>query len=104
MTGHYQASAPQDIVLVPPAQMLPAEEPDWTQWATRLEIDAQGRLTENLSFYMKLRGYAENPQHDFLRSYDYFGSAGVNGVNNPEPTIFAGGAFGGTTQSETPAR
>ena len=30
-----------------------AEEPDWTQWATRLEIDAQGRLTENLSFYMK---------------------------------------------------
>ena len=75
-----------------------AEEPDWTQWATRLEIDAQGRLTENLSFYMKLRGYAENPQHDFLRSYDYFGKAGVNGVNNPEPTIFAGGAFGGTTQ------
>ena len=74
-----------------------AEEPDWTQWATRLEIDAQGRLTENLSFYMKLRGYAENPQHDFLKSYDYFGKAGVNGVNNPEATIFAGGALGGTT-------
>ena len=72
-----------------------------TQWATRLEIDAQGRLTENLSFYMKLRGYAENPQHDFLRSYDYFGKAGVNGVNNPEPTIFAGGALAEPLNSET---
>ena len=76
---------------------ITAEEPDWTQWATRMEIDVQGRLTENVSMYMKLRGYAENPQHDFLRSYDYFGKAGVNGVNNPETTLFAGGAYGGTT-------
>ena len=50
---------------------ITAEEPDWTQWATRMEIDVQGRLTENVSMYMKLRGYAENPQHDFLRSYDW---------------------------------
>ena len=68
------------------------QEPDWTQWATRLEIDAQGRLTENLSLYMKLRGYAENPQHDFLKSYDNFGKASIaNGVDHPETGIFAGG-------------
>ena len=61
-----------------------AQEPDWTQWATRLELDVQGRLTENVSLYMKLRGYAENPQHDFLRSYDYFGKASIaNGVDHP---------------------
>ena len=59
------------------------QEPDWTQWATRLELDVQGRLTENVSLYMKLRGYAENPQHDFLRSYDYFGKASIaNGVDH----------------------
>ena len=67
---------------------IQAEEPDWTQWATRLEIDVQGRLTENLSMYMKVRGYAENPQHDFLRSYDNFGAAGVNDVH-PEAALFA---------------
>mgnify|MGYP005691377823 CR=1 FL=1 len=71
---------------------ITAQEPDWTQWATRMEIDVQGRLTENVSMYMKLRGYAENPQHDFLRSYDYFGKAGVNGVDHPETGIFAAGA------------
>lgn len=71
---------------------ITAQEPDWTQWATRMEIDVQGRLTENLSMYMKLRGYAENPQHDFLRSYDYFGKAGVNGVDHPETAIFGQGA------------
>ena len=68
------------------------EENDWNQWATRLEIDVQGRLSENLKLYMKLRGYAENPQDDYLRSYDYFGGAGVNGVDHPETAIFAGGS------------
>ena len=74
------------------------QEPDWTQWATRLEIDVQARFTDNLSGYMKLRGYQDNVQHDFLRSYDLFGNNGVNGVNNPERTLFAGGQFGATTQ------
>ena len=82
---------------------ITAEEPDWTQWATRLEIDAQGRLTENLSIYMKLRGYAENPQHDFLRSYDNFGKASIaNGVDHPEPGIFAGGAVSSRVFRNTP--
>ena len=54
---------------------VPDEENDWNQWATRLEIDVQGRLSENLTLYTKLRGYAENPQDDFLRHYDYFGKA-----------------------------
>ena len=67
---------------------VPSEEPDWTQWASRVEIDVQARFTENLSGYMKIRGYQENPQHDFLRSYDNFGNNGVNGVY-PEQTLYA---------------
>ncbi len=63
------------------------QEPDWTQWATRLEIDVQARFTDNIKGYMKLRGYREDPQDDFLRSYDYFGKAGVNGVY-PEQTLY----------------
>ncbi|MGB1117749.1 MAG: DUF1302 family protein [Parvibaculales bacterium] len=74
------------------------QEPDWTQWATRLEIDVQARFTDNLSGYMKLRGYQDNVQHDFLRSYDLFGNNGVNGINNPERTLFAAGAYGATLQ------
>ena len=72
---------------------IQAEENDWNQWATRLEIDIQGRLSENVSLYTKLRGYAENPQDDFLRSYDYFGNShAVNGIDHPEPALFALGA------------
>ena len=67
---------------------ITAQEPDWTQWATRLEIDVQARFTDNLSGYMKLRGYQENPQHDFLRSYDNFGNNGINGVDHPETALF----------------
>ncbi|MFL2946530.1 MAG: DUF1302 family protein [Parvibaculales bacterium] len=80
-----------------------AEENDWNQWATRLEIDVQGRLSENLSMYMKMRGYAENPQDDFLRHYDNFGKASLaNGVDHPEPGIFAGGAMGSRVFRNTP--
>ena len=72
---------------------IKAEENDWNQWATRLEIDVQGRLTENITLYSKLRGYAENPQDDFLRHYDYFGKASIaNGVDHPETAIFGQGA------------
>ena len=67
---------------------ITAQEPDWTQWATRLEIDVQARFTDNLSGYMKLRGYQDNVQHDFLRSYDLFGDNGINGVNHPETALF----------------
>lgn len=67
---------------------ITAQEPDWTQWATRLEIDVQARFTDNLSGYMKLRGYQDNVQHDFLRSYDLFGNNGINGVNHPETAQF----------------
>ena len=67
---------------------ITAQEPDWTQWATRLEIDVQARFTDNLSGYMKLRGYQVNVQHDFLRSYDLFGNNGINGVNHPETAQF----------------
>lgn len=67
---------------------ITAQEPDWTQWATRLEIDVQARFTDNLSGYMKLRGYQDNVQHDFLRSYDLFGNNGINGVNHPETALF----------------
>ena len=69
---------------------ITAQEPDWTQFATRAEIDIQARFTENLSGYMKIRGYREEHQHDFLESYDYFGDEGVNGVNNPESENFFG--------------
>ncbi len=70
-----------------------AEENDWNQWATRLEIDVQGRLSENVTLYTKFRGYAENPQDDFLRHYDYFGNASIaNGVDHPETAIFGLGA------------
>ena len=65
------------------------QEPDWTQFATRMEIDVQARFTSNLSGYMKIRGYQENPQHDFLRSYDYFGNNGVNAMQHPEAAIYA---------------
>jgi len=72
---------------------IKAEENDWNQWATRLEIDVQGRLTENITLYSKLRGYAENPQDDFLRHYDYFGKSSIaNGVDHPETAIFGLGA------------
>ncbi len=67
-----------------------AEENDWNQFATRLEIDVQGRLSENVTLYTKFRGYAENPQDDFLRHYDYFGKAATaNGVDHPEAPLFA---------------
>ena len=70
-----------------------AEENDWNQWATRVEIDVQGRLSENVTLYTKLRGYAENPQDDFLRHYDYFGNASIaNGVDHPETALFGLGA------------
>ncbi len=70
-----------------------AQENDWNQFATRLEIDVQGRLSENVTLYTKLRGYAENPQDDFLRSYDYFGKASIaNGVDHPETAIFGQGS------------
>ena len=46
---------------------ITAQEPDWTQWATRLELDVQARFTDNLTGYMKLRGY-QAVQHDFLRN------------------------------------
>lgn len=68
------------------------QDPDWTQFATRAEIDIQARFTENLSGYMKIRGYREENQHDFLNRYDFFGDEGVNGEDNPEDSIFAGGA------------
>ena len=46
-----------------------------------MEIDVQGRLSENVTLYTKVRGYAANPQDDFLRHYDYFGNASIaNGV------------------------
>ena len=68
------------------------QEPDITQFATRLEIDVQARFTDNLSGYMKLRGYQDNVQHDFLRSYDLFGNNGINGVAYPETALFGRGS------------
>ena len=58
-----------------------------------VEIDVQGRLSENVTLYTKFRGYAENPQDDFLRHYDYFGNASIaNGVDHPETALFGLGA------------
>ena len=55
-----------------------AEDPDWKQFATRVEIDVQARFTENLSGYLKLRGYREEHQEDFLEDFDAFGDNGIN--------------------------
>ena len=68
-------------------------DPDWTQFATRAEIDIQARFTPNLKGYMKIRGYREDAQHDFLESYDFFGDEGVKGTP-PEAAVFAGGLAG----------
>ncbi len=72
-------------------------EPDWTQFASRIEFDVQAKFTSNLSGYMKLRGYKEFSQHDFFKAYDHFGDKGTEKLGvNPEPTIFAGGLLGPT--------
>ena len=39
------------------------QEPDWTQWATRLELDVQARFTDNL-LYMKCV-VTRQSAHDF---------------------------------------
>ena len=72
-----------------------AEDPDWKQFATRVEIDVQARFTENLSGYLKLRGYREEQQEDFLKDLDAFGDNGINKAAVPP------GGFG-LTRRNTP--